>query len=38
MKKKFFIKAELPITYYVTLIKMFNDFKSRFILEYIKNE
>ena len=35
-KKSFFEK--LIITYYVILVKMFDDFKSRFFLKYIKNE
>ena len=39
MKKKLsFKKAELFIIYHVTLMKMFDDFKSYFIFEYIKNK
>ena len=39
MKKKlFFKKAELFVIYYIIFIKMFDDFKSRLIFKYIKNE
>ena len=37
-KKLFFKKTELFIIYHIILIKMFDDFKSHFILKYIKNE
>ena len=35
-EKSFFEK--LFIIYYITLMKMFDDFKSRLLFEYIKNE
>ena len=39
MKKKLsFKKAKLFIIYHIIFMKMFDDFKSRLILEYIKNE
>ena len=36
-KEKSFLK-KLSVIYYVTLVKMFNNFKLRFFLKYIKNE
>ena len=39
MKEKLFFKeTKLFFIYHITLIKMFDDFKSHFIFEYIKNE
>ena len=36
-KKKSFLE-KLIIIYYIILVEMFNDFKSHFFFEYIKNE
>ena len=38
MKENFLKKAKLFIIYYVIFMKMFDDFKSRLIFKYIKNE
>ena len=39
MKKKLFLKeTDLFIIYYIIFVKMFDDFKSRLIFKYIKNE
>ena len=37
-KKEKLFSEELSVIYHVTLVKMFDDFKSRFLFKYIKNK